>query len=231
MSTLLLRLAGPLQAWGTESRFEVRDTDLEPSKSGVVGLVAAALGRRRDADVSDLAALCMGVRVDREPVRIRDYHTVQNVARVAGREARGGEDSTVVSERWYLADADFLVGLEGDRRLLEAIDAALRRPRFAPTLGRRSCLPSLPVALPAEPPQGPLIREAGLEEALATYPWQVAQPGRGGPRALRTVIETSAGAGDAVRHDQPIGDAFHTRRFVSRWVRTGYVRAPLDEVA
>lgn len=44
MSTLLMRLAGPLQSWGTTSRFDQRDTGKEPSKSGVIGLMAAALG-------------------------------------------------------------------------------------------------------------------------------------------------------------------------------------------
>ncbi|MGH2966459.1 MAG: type I-E CRISPR-associated protein Cas5/CasD [Solirubrobacterales bacterium] len=230
MSTLLLRLAGPLQAWGTGSRFEVRGTDLEPSKSGVVGMLAAALGRPREADVSDLAGLRMGVRIDREPVPIRDFHTIQNVARVAGRESRGGEDSTVVSERWYLADADFLVGLEGTLVLLQTVEAALRRPRFAPTLGRRSCLPSLPVTLPPKSPDGPGIRGDALEDALATYPWRPIQPWRQHPPALRTVVETRSGAGDGVRHDQPVGAAFRTRRFVSRWVRTGQVPTPVAEV-
>lgn len=46
MSTLLLRLAGPLQAWGTESKFETRRTEREPTRSGVVGLLMAALGCR-----------------------------------------------------------------------------------------------------------------------------------------------------------------------------------------
>ena len=42
MSTLLLRLAAPLQAWGTASKFERRRTQREPSKSGVIGMLAAA---------------------------------------------------------------------------------------------------------------------------------------------------------------------------------------------
>ncbi len=49
MSVLLLRLAGPLQSWGTQSRFRVRDTGREPSKSGVIGLLCTALGRPRTA--------------------------------------------------------------------------------------------------------------------------------------------------------------------------------------
>lgn len=73
--TLLLRLAGPMQSWGTQSAFNRRDTGLDPSKSGVIGLLAAALGRPREASVADLAALQMGVRVDHEGVVQTDFHT------------------------------------------------------------------------------------------------------------------------------------------------------------
>ena len=44
MSVLLVRLAGPMQSWGSQSRFSHRDTEREPTKSGVVGLLSAALG-------------------------------------------------------------------------------------------------------------------------------------------------------------------------------------------
>ena len=73
--TLLVRLAGPMQSWGTQSAFSRRDTGLDPSKSGVIGLLAAALGRPREASVADLAALQMGVRVDHEGVPHTDFHT------------------------------------------------------------------------------------------------------------------------------------------------------------
>ena len=97
MSVLLMRLSGPMQAWGVQSRFGVRDTTREPSKSGVVGLLAAALGRPRDAAIDDLAALRMGVRVDREGTLLRDYHTAQEVYR-----AKGGIKPTELSTRYYL---------------------------------------------------------------------------------------------------------------------------------
>jgi CRISPR-associated Cas5-like protein len=64
-----------MQSWGTTSRFDERDTQLEPSNSGVLGLICAALGRDRAEDVSDLAQLRMGVRLDREGVPMRDYQT------------------------------------------------------------------------------------------------------------------------------------------------------------
>jgi len=66
MSTLLLRLAGPLQSWGVDAKFDRRGTERAPTKSGVIGLVAAALGRLRNESVEDIQALRFGVRVDRE---------------------------------------------------------------------------------------------------------------------------------------------------------------------
>ena len=65
MTTLLLRLEGPMQSWGTQSRFRDRDTGLEPSKSGVIGLLCAALGRLREEPVGDLTGLRFGVRADK----------------------------------------------------------------------------------------------------------------------------------------------------------------------
>ena len=74
MSTLLLRLAGPMQSWGTDSKFDVRRTQREPSKSGVIGLIAAALGiPRQDQEIlHTLASLRLGIRVDGEGTMIRD---------------------------------------------------------------------------------------------------------------------------------------------------------------
>ena len=76
MPTLLLRLAGPMQSWGTTSRFDQRDTGKEPSKSGVVGLLTAALGIDREVwndELKSLAALTMAVRHDRPGVLKCDY--------------------------------------------------------------------------------------------------------------------------------------------------------------
>ena len=108
MATLLLRLQGPMQSWGTTSRFDERDTQLEPSKSGVLGLVCAALGRDRKEPVDDLGSLRMAVRVDREGIPMRDYQTATGVVASTG---KADANRTVVSQRYYLADAIFLVGL------------------------------------------------------------------------------------------------------------------------
>ena len=237
MAVLLLRLCGPMQAWGTQSRFRVRDTGLEPSKSGVLGLVCSALGRCRFETVDDLASLRMGVRVDQEGVVRRDYQTAGGAHR-KGEEygvvtADGKMGGTVTSNRYYLSDADFIVGLEGrkqtDVKLLLTIDEALRNPRWQVFLGRKSYLPSVPVYLPKDES---LTENSTLEEALIFYPW----PGHGKqvpveskrPSQLRFVVETDYGLGTEIRQDQPEGLAFLTRRFLPRSVETFFRK--LDEV-
>lgn len=170
MSTLLLRLAGPLQSWGVDSKFDTRRTGREPSKSGVIGLAAAALGiRRQDREVlRALADLRFGVRVDREGTLIRDFQT-----------ARPEKGTPYVTYRYYLADAVFTAGLEsGDEALLERIGEALRAPAFPLYLGRRSCPPAggvflgisekpLEAALLDSAPEGytRLVLDAGAGEA------------------------------------------------------------------
>ena len=154
MTVLLLRLAGPLQAWGVKSRFTVRSTELAPTRSGIIGLVSAAVGRRRTDPIEDLLALRFGVRKDQPGRVIRDFHTALPF------DAR---KPMPPSERYYLTDAVFLAGIEGDRPLLEGIDEALHHPAFPLYLGRRSCPPTPPVSLG--------LREAALLDALRAEPW------------------------------------------------------------
>ncbi len=178
MSTLLLRLAGPMQAWGADSKFEVRGTGREPSKSGVIGLLAAALGRSRDSDLSDLNALRFGVRVEQEGMLLRDYHTVCVT------------EKPYVTNRYYLADACFLVGLEGEASFLEQLSGALMNPVFPLFLGRRSCPPCQPLVLG--------IRDKDLIAALSDEPWRASEymqkKLRG--RADRAVLRIRADAPD-----------------------------------
>lgn len=205
MSTLLLRLAGPMQSWGTTSRFDERDTQLEPSKSGVLGLICAALGRDRTEPVDDLAALHMGVRVEREGVSLRDYQTATGVLIASSGKPDLGR--TVVSPRYYLADAMFLVGLEGDRGLLASIHQALASPVWPLALGRKSCVPSLPVYLPDG------LVEQPLYSTLATWPCLISGDT---PQTPRRVLLEHASEG-SVRFDQPVAP-FAERRFGPRFV-------------
>lgn len=154
MSTLLLRLAAPLQSWGSNSKFEIRTTEKMPTKSGVVGMLAAALGLRRDADLSKLNVLKFGVRADRAGEDITDFHMACS------------EKSSYVTYRHYLSDAVFLAGLEGNEEFLKQLEFALQNPRFPLFLGRRSCPPTLPlvVGIRALPLESALREEAPLDE-------------------------------------------------------------------
>jgi CRISPR system Cascade subunit CasD len=230
-STLLLFLAGPMQSWGTQSRFTERDTGLEPSKSGVIGLVCAALGRPRNTSVDDLAALRMGVRVDQEGIMRRDYQTaggwhLQRDKGYGVAKADGSAPGAVVSNRYYLADAQFLVGLEGeDEVLLERIQTALASPVWQLSMGRKSFVPSVPVHLVDGLQSG-----VPLKQALEGFRWPLSElcPPSHHPERLRLALELRSNEFQKpndlveVRMDQPQGAAFRTRAFHTRRVLTDY---------
>lgn len=215
-----------MQSWGTQSRFSVRDAGLEPSKSGVIGLLCAALGKPRQetADQGDrlpllstLATLRMGVRVDR-PGRVDcDYQTAGGSHRQGDRygvaKANRAAPETVTSQRYYLADASFLVGLEGgDRPLLCHLHEAVARPVWPLYLGRKSYVPSRPVFVPDG------VEDATLRDALVSYPIADELWRRGPDDAVRLVLEVAYGAaGGEVHTDVPL--SFHDRTFADRTVR------------
>lgn len=155
MTVLLMRLAAPMQSWGVNSRFTRRETESLPTKSGVIGIIAAALGIKRDESLDRFLGLRFGVRVDQPGTLLRDYHTAKN--------EKG--DTLPISIRYYLQDAVFLVGLESDNtELLKSFRQALTLPYYPVFLGRRSC-----------PPDGPIrtwLSEDSLEDALRKAPWQ-----------------------------------------------------------
>ncbi len=219
---LLMACVGPMQSWGTRSRFQERDTEREPSKSGVIGLLCAALGLGRSDAIDDLAGLKMGVRVDREGLLRKDYQTAQDVI-VAKRDA--WED--LVSNRYYLADAAFLVGLEGELKLLRRLHAALRKPIWPVYLGRKSYVPSLPVFL-----ADGLREDADLRNALFNYPLlipseelaqrrKLIEEGKAEGR-LRLMVESSLPTHES-RRDQPVSFALGRRLFYERYVSTEYL--------
>lgn len=196
MSTMLLRLAAPLQSWGCDAKFDRRSTERAPTKSGVIGLVAAAMGRRREEKVDDLAELHYGVRIDREGTPLRDYHTAKS------------KKSAYVTSRSYLSDAVFLVGLEGKDALLHEIERAICRPAFPLYLGRRSC-----------PPEGQLfigIRERTLYDALISEPCLAQRrpvKGENNVCSLRLLMDDGAGIPSFFHRDIPISFDQRHRRY------------------
>jgi CRISPR system Cascade subunit CasD len=224
VKTLLLRLEGPMQSWGTSSRFTERDTGLEPSKSGVVGLLCAALGKPRvesPADdgrwprLADLVALQMGVRFDRPGHVGVDFQTAGG-GRLGRREygvitADGKPGGSVMSWRFYLQHASFLVGLaSADEDLLVRLHDALREPVWPLYLGRKSYVPSSSVYLKDG------LYDAALLDAFSGY--RLA-PGLD-PR-VRVMLDDPTGRGGEVRTDVPLD--FAARRFGARPVYVDFV--------
>ena len=206
MATLLLRLAAPLQSWGADSKFETRKTNREPTKSGVVGLLAAALGLRRD-DTEGLArlnGLHFAVRADREGSLLVDFHTANR------EEDRKKGKAPYVTYRHYLQDAVFLVGLESeDTALLQELETALKHPAYPLYLGRRSCPPTLPLCLG--------IRQGSLLDVLRTEPMQGRKPETG---KLRIVADADPADPAAVpRQDLPVSFSPVHRQYGFRPVR------------
>lgn len=203
MSTLLLRLAAPMQSWGADAKFDRRGTERTPTKSGVIGLAAAALGRRRNQSIKDLCGLRFGVRVDHEGILLRDFHTAHNAA------------SAYVTNRYYLLDAVFLAGLEGNETLLQQIDDALRSPMFPLFLGRRSCPPEGRVSLGLRP--GLPLAEALEQEPWLLEDWRQKKPSS--PANLRIVTDAEETDGNAyLQRDVPLSFDQSHRKFGFRRV-------------
>lgn len=184
MPTLLLTLSGPLQAWGVTENGAYRDPGKAPSHSGVVGMVASALGRDRFASLDDLYGLDFAVRSDLAGTCVVDLHTVQEYAPYTvtvdyeslfngfgpSRALKGKSGGAMMLRCGYLADAVFVAALSGDSDLLGRIAAAVRHPVFPLFLGRRNC--------PAEP-LNPTILDADTPvEALRRYEYQGWSPVR-----------------------------------------------------
>jgi CRISPR system Cascade subunit CasD len=202
-----------MQSWGTKSRFDERDTDLLPSKSGAIGLLCAAMGIDREEcePVLQLANLRMGVRVDQSGVLRYDYQTAQNV--IAADESK--VHPTTISRRYYLADAVFLVGLEGaDRSLLRRAHLSLKNPAWPLFLGRKGYLPSPGVFLPDGLRDEPLLEAFGYR--FLGREWPKDEHGKDLER-LNVMLENQGSSEGSLRMDQPLG-SFAERRFGARFV-------------
>lgn len=192
---LVFRLYGPMASWGGIAVGEYRPAERSPSKSAVLGIVAAALGIRRD-DTAGQARLREGYQVasitHTPGTLLRDYHTTQVAPEIAKKRywrfsTRREEMSiprddlsTILSTREYLCDVVYTVCLraveDNPPYLLAEIAERLRHPVFVPYLGRKSC----PVALPLQPQvvEGATLREALERATFHDGPYLRQIPGR-----------------------------------------------------
>lgn len=201
MDYLCFRLYGPLASWGEIAVGESRHTAAYPGKSALIGLLAAALGIRRDEEERQSALASgyqFGVKVISAGSLLRDYHTTQAPPQVAVQRypSRTRKDElealahyqkevtnyagTILSSREYRCDALSVVAaraLEDAPHTLQALCDALVRPKFHLYLGRKSCA----LAAPLKPCI--LHDKAGFGLALDDYqhgplyvsPWLIKQ--------------------------------------------------------
>lgn len=223
---LLLRLEGPLQSWGTRSRWDIRDTTPEPTKSGIIGLLGCALGYpMNDPRLEKLDnTLRFGVRIENPGRVLVDYQTItdflptaEGTYRHSGvrtatslERLRADPDvvpATIISPRAYLEDAAFLAALtqaESGVTLLDECARALQAPKWPLFLGRKACIPTRPIYEMLSVDYG------DLEDALRRHPWSwlgaAAKEGgvRVRPHHLETFVEVHeglVGTNIAVRQD------------------------------
>lgn len=230
MAVLLIHLAGPLQSWGASSRYAVRSTEREPTKSGVLGMAASALGRSREDPVDDLASLEFGVRADQPGRVLRDFQTARS---------HDGRKVMPLSHRYYLSDAKFLAALGGPDALLREVAAALAAPARPLYLGRRSCQAEAPMTTS-------LLEGDDVRDALASAPWIASdwyrlfyargcQTGRRRPD-LEVVCDARPGERGATVADVPLsfsvdGRRYATRRVVRYRVANPFFVEPVDLAA
>lgn len=159
MKHLALFLRAPLQSWGVSGKFGERPSMSFPSKSGMLGLLAAATGidRSDDAWLERAAKMRFSVRVYQTGPRLSDYQTVgggYDTDKDHPRERRcvpakaedGKPGNTALTRREYLLDSVFGVVFSGDDDfLLEQIAKGVQDPVWGIWLGRKSCVPTEPV--------------------------------------------------------------------------------------
>lgn len=165
MKTILLKLKGPMQSWGTSSHFETRNTDYYPSKSAVIGIIAASFGYRRDQEqkIKELNELDFALRVDQPGMLLRDYHIANKYDKETGKL-----ESVYVTNRYYMEDAVFVVAIShANDQQVEEIYEALQHPYFSPFMGRRSCPVPLDFIIK--------ITEEDAITALEKLEWQAAE--------------------------------------------------------
>ncbi|MFE9748805.1 type I-E CRISPR-associated protein Cas5/CasD [Saccharothrix saharensis] len=256
-AVLLMRLAAPIQSWGQAGVFNRRDTADRPTKSGIIGLLAAAQGRARTDPIADLGDLQLGVRVDQPGTLLRDYHTASDYRGLpllsASLNAKGLQrptgpvKHTHVTQRFYLQDAVFLAAVAGPRALIDTLRHALAHPAFPLALGRRSCVPTQPLLLADR-------THTTVTAALRNTPWLASEHTKDRLRkhgklpavvTLATTVDASTQEHDPVdeesRHvnrpegqvdvadDQPLSfDPLHRDR-TTRTVLHGWVDIPTGE--
>jgi CRISPR system Cascade subunit CasD len=219
-NTLFLHLEAPLQSWGERAQWSERDTAPEPTKSGIVGLLACALGWADDVRIRDLSqSIRVGVRCNRvgSPMTLMDFHTVgggyataQLLTGAGKPKLSKGAPHTEPTKRYYVSDAAFLVAVRATPARIQQLATAVQAPVWPIFLGRKSCVPT-------RPPFDGVGDYDSLEQALRSHPARTHQT-RKSNLSMRAVIECGADDEGSLRRRDEITSA-SLRVFGSRYSR------------
>ena len=200
MAVLLLKFSAPMQSWGTETKLNDHKTDSYPSKSGVIGMIASSMGRRRDESVDDLASMKFGIRIDKPGVLTPDFQTAAIRKSIQDKTRDLQDYAKYIGTRYFLADALFTVALEGRLDDLETIAYNLNHPAYPLYFGRRGFPVNIDLVAG--------IYDKNLDDALLSHGYKA---------GMRVIVETASG-GEMV-HDVPVSFDFRKRKWGYRMVR------------
>jgi len=218
--SLLLYLDAPMQAWGYSSRFNRRTSASWPVKSGVVGMLCAALGIERDDEtgIAQIAALSMTVyTLQNSGQRLTDYHTVgggydpkthrQNMSNKAG----GGSPDTVLTDREYLLDCKFGIILSGSPEVIEHCAEALQNPKWGVWFGRKCCVPAARIfegTFETEDQAKERLMELAQQLELGIKPWRTVKEAKTFEKGTDSLMDIPVNFASRTYQTRRIADEF-----------------------
>ena len=218
MKLIKIILSAPMQSWGEDARWDQRTTAVMPTKSALIGLIGCCLGYKRgDIRLKELnEALFIAVRADKPGYVMTDFHTVQGnggvILNAEGKPRGGG--NVIITPKQYLQDARFSVFIWGETEKLNLCFQAMLHPKWSVYLGRRSCVPSvpiLPVWVEAETPYAAVAEFSSEEKCFGQSTVQVemdVMPGVALHPNAREIIRRD----DLIRADR--------NEYATRWLQT-----------
>lgn len=211
MDILPLEIKAPLQSWGTQSRFFHREAGRFPSRSGIIGMIASAMGitREQTDDLQTLNGLDIAVRIDDKGQRLTDFQIMNT--------SETGNPANKIINRDYIEDASFLVGVYGEYDL-EKVAQALKNPRYALFFGRKSCPPVSPITKGVEQYEDihAFLKEYPLLTKKYKIPWNQREEEY---LTLKTVVTHEKG--DFTADDNPYSFSTHQRIYEPRKILFG----------
>jgi CRISPR system Cascade subunit CasD len=234
MRHLALYLRAPLQSWGASSKFGDRGTIDAPTRSGLLGMIAAACGIDKNDEVRDSEWLARAEKLSltilafRRGDRMTDYHTVGArydkddpwQRRMIPTKAEDGKPKNYATEtrRDYLMDSVFGVVISGDDKIVAEMAEGLADPVWGVWFGRKSCIPTEPILV------GVFDSDEAARKALDARLRASLERGGGriaGKREDEAVkfdlVEAAVGDAEETLIDVPV--SFKNREFHARRVR------------